>query len=233
MAILNSNSNSKQKTPPTNNKKKSSLTSSTPQQQQIQLQTVINDKNNSINNTSSDSTSSNANTSSTTNSNNNIHINEFYYHAQQIQQEIKPKEIPICIQPQLPSKSELNKNNYVPHQKTDRVVVKIKNKSINTNSNNSSKLNIKQKPSSEQNKSQLKYDSGSKATSSPSNTLNEQITNINLNNSLLSDNDSSDNRQHTRVSAKIQQLLNTLKVKQFFFTYFVFGITLIFNNKLN
>ena len=110
MAILNSNSNSKQKTPPSN-KKKSSLTSSTPQQQQQQLQTVSNNeqKNNSINKTSSDSTSSNANTSSTTNSNNNIHINEFYYHAQQIQQDIKQKEIPIIIQPQLPSKSELNK----------------------------------------------------------------------------------------------------------------------------
>ena len=60
--------------------------------------------------------------------------------------------------------------------------------------------------------------------------LLQQITNMNLNNSLLSDNDSSDNRQQTRVSAKIQQLLNTLKVKHIFFYNFVFGITLIYNN---
>jgi hypothetical protein len=176
----------------------------------------------SNNNSSSDSSTTNStgnNNNNNANSNGNVHVNELYYHAQQFQQENckEPKQIPLQTQvPQSPSppkkqlqlnQSDINRSNYVPHQKTDRVVVKIKNKSITSNSKLSTKSSSQHQTSQSSQAKQVnqngdeksgerkgdesKLESGiSSAVLAPSapTELSQQMSNVNLNNSLLSDN---------------------------------------------
>ncbi len=130
--------------------------------------------------------------------------------------------------------SELTRNIYVPNQKnqkTDRIV-NVTNKNL-TDSKNIQKLQLQLKQTELKEK---KINETNKLSNE-----NHQINSNMLNQSLSSDNgiiilhiiklnikihffpflDSQDIRHPTRVSAKIQQLLNTLKVKFFLFSLYV------------
>ena len=99
----------------------------------------------------------------------------------------------------------------MPHQKADRVV-SIATKNI-VDSKNLQKLQLQLQQQQLKQKTKQTNENSSNEQSSPQSTAPvQQITSAMLNQSLSSENDSQDLRQPTRVSAKIQQLLNTLKV---------------------
>ncbi|CAF0872512.1 unnamed protein product [Brachionus calyciflorus] len=145
-------------------------------------------------------TSSNLSIPNETNKITNCHINQYYYHVQDLKSNA--------------NKQNLSKINYsIPFQKTDRVVaIKTSNQ---VNSKNLAKLqqqnqqlqSIKmpnhltiESPKNDKQNSLTNSDSKSRSISSGQ-----------LNQSVSSDNDSHEIRHGSRVSAKIQQLLNTLK----------------------
>ncbi|RNA40286.1 disco-interacting 2 -like protein, partial [Brachionus plicatilis] len=143
---------------------------------------------------SASNTSSNLSIPNETNKINNCHINQLYFHVQDLKS----------------TKQNSNKINYsTPFQKTDRVVaIKTSNQ---VNSKNLTKLHAQnqqikiiqtsnQKNIDATNKEHQQDTSGSKSASSGQ-----------LNQSTSSENDSLEIRVTSRVSAKIQQLLNTLK----------------------
>ena len=186
--------------------------------------------------------------------NNNFHVNQYYYHVQQLQQQELQND-----QQQKQQKGEqieqilekdLNRSNYVPHQKADRVVT-VKSKAITNGKNiqkmeqqkNELKSKTKSDSSKKSNRSSSSAENDKEQLKSPH--INQQLSSLKLNHSTSSENglhfflnkyldsgfnsyfklDLHDIRQPTRVSAKIQQLLNTLKVKQ--------QIKLIQNKRIN
>lgn len=146
------------------------------------------------------STNSNNNKSDITET--NVHTNQLYYHVHDIQK-----------QQQQP---DLTKNIYVPYQKADRVVSVANNNLVDSKNLQKLQLQLQQqqlkqpKTTKQPNESSL----SSPVQSSPTATTGavQQVTTAVFNQSLSSENDSQELRQPTRVSAKIQQLLNTLKV---------------------
>lgn len=111
-------------------------------------------------------TSSNLSSIENTNNSSNFHVNQYYYHVQQIKQ--NPNQI---IQ------SDLNRNNYIPHQKTDRVVAIKNNHIINNNSKNIKKLQQQQQ---QQIQIDLKNKAKTKDNSNLTNISSEQETEPNL-----------------------------------------------------
>ncbi len=133
----------------------------------------------------------------------NIHVNQLYYHVQDISK-----------QQQQP---DLTRNIYVPHQKADRVV-SITNKNI-VESKNLQKLQLQlQQQQLKEKKKQTNKNSSNEQSSTQSTASIQQITAPMLNQSFSSENDSQDLRLPTRVSAKIQQLLDTLKVFHYIYS---------------
>ena len=94
-------------------------------------------KSNSIESDNSSGTSSLTNSSNgNTNPNGNVHINQYYFHLGELQQEAdQPSQTTRVELPEQldTSAKDLNRYNYIPHQKTDRVVA-VKNNYINGNS---------------------------------------------------------------------------------------------------
>jgi hypothetical protein len=95
---------------------------------------------------STDSSGTSSLSKISSNNDGNIHINQYYFHVGEMQLEREQKEsAEINTIPTIePTESEvnhveMNRYNYVPHQKTDRVVA-IKNNYINGNSKSVQKL---------------------------------------------------------------------------------------------
>lgn len=240
-----------------------------PQKKQLHLKTVF--QANSSSNTSSHNNTSTSGEGSNDNIN-NFHVNQYYYHVQNLKQEetnliespsvpssltivksTAPKEVPPVTVASA-AVDLVNRTNYmIPHQKTDRVVT-VKNKSINSNSKNLQKLQLHEAQQKSKLKSEKKTNSKNlnvrtnsvdnslinamgefnKSLPLAENVVNEanslelskanklvnsttqQISSLKLNRSTSSDKELSTQeamRQPSRVSAKIQQLLNTLKVR--------------------
>ena len=137
----------------------------------------------------------------------NGHSNQYYDYCQQqkaLKEESNKKKV---------SNEEATENKKESDKKTNQIpsAAALQNKNKTPNIQNNKILIPKKNKSNKSGEKKLEINEKKKENSEP-NIIAQQLSNVVLNQSASSGSDIQDIRQPTRVSAKIQQLLNTLKV---------------------